>query len=70
MKMCECPMCNTKIDLAGCEEDEIIECPDCGVDLEIVSLTPPVLEALPQEDDDWDGDDNDDWDDRWDDDDD
>jgi alpha-aminoadipate carrier protein LysW len=58
-----CPNCHGKINLAGCEEYEIIECPDCGIDVEIVSLTPPILEEVPQDDDDWDDDDDDDWDD-------
>lgn len=58
MVTCECPMCNIEINLDGCEENDIIECPNCGIDLEIVSLMPPVLEELLREDEDWD----DDWD--------
>ena len=57
METCECPMCDMKIDLNGCEENDIIECPNCGIDLEIVSSMPPVLEELLKDDEDWD-----DWD--------
>lgn len=53
MVTCECPMCGMEIDLNGYEETDIIECPNCGIDLEIVSLTPPVLEELVKDDEDW-----------------
>jgi alpha-aminoadipate carrier protein LysW len=67
MITCKCPVCSSKINLEGCEEYEIIECPGCGIDLEIVSLTPPVIEEIPQDDDNWNGDDDDDdWDGDWD----
>jgi len=35
------------------EVGEIIVCPDCGVDLEVVSLVPPVVELAPMEEEDW-----------------
>ncbi len=50
MKVCECPLCDAEIDLSGYEENDIIECPECNAKLEIVSLTPPVLEEIPEED--------------------
>lgn len=50
---CECPLCGAEIDLEGYEENELIDCPDCGESLEIVSLTPPVLESAPEEEEDW-----------------
>jgi alpha-aminoadipate carrier protein LysW len=56
MMMCECPVCSIKVDLYGCEENEIIECPACGTNLEIVSLSPPVLEDSSEDDDDWNND--------------
>jgi alpha-aminoadipate carrier protein LysW len=62
MKTAKCPFCKEKINLEGCEEFEVIECPECGTDLEIVSLTPPLLEEVPDDDDDWDDDGDDDWD--------
>lgn len=50
---CKCPMCGMEINLDGYEETDIIECPNCGIDLEIVSLTPPVLEELAKKDENW-----------------
>jgi alpha-aminoadipate carrier protein LysW len=32
---------------------EIVVCPDCGVDLEVVSLDPPALAPAPMEAEDW-----------------
>ena len=54
MVMCECPLCDKEISLEGWEENDLLECPGCGTRLEIVSLTPPVLEEAPEEDEDWD----------------
>jgi alpha-aminoadipate carrier protein LysW len=49
-----CPECVAEIELeAGTEINEIVVCPDCGVDLEVVSLTPPTLEIAPMEEEDW-----------------
>ncbi len=35
------------------EENEILVCGDCGVDLEVISLQPLVLDLAPMEDEDW-----------------
>jgi alpha-aminoadipate carrier protein LysW len=49
-----CPECEAEITLeANVEENEIIICPDCGAELEIISLDPIVLEAAPMEAEDW-----------------
>jgi alpha-aminoadipate carrier protein LysW len=53
MITCECPICDAELDLSGYDENDLIECPECGTKLEIVSLTPPVLEEIPEEDEDW-----------------
>lgn len=37
----------------GTELNEIIVCPDCGVDLEVISLNPPEVELAPMEEEDW-----------------
>lgn len=34
-------------------ENEIIVCPDCGVDLEVLSLNPVTIELAPMEAEDW-----------------
>ena len=52
--MVECPECAAEIQLAeGIEEGEIIVCSDCGVELEVISLDPIVLEMAPEEAEDW-----------------
>ena len=49
-----CPECDAEFQLeAGVEVGEIIVCPDCGVDLEVVSLKPPKVELAPMEEEDW-----------------
>jgi len=34
-------------------QGEIIPCPSCGVDLEVVSISPLQLELAPEEQEDW-----------------
>ncbi len=54
MKNVPCPVCGAEIDVeATVELNEIIVCPDCGVDLEIVSLDPLTAEEAPMEQEDW-----------------
>jgi alpha-aminoadipate carrier protein LysW len=54
MKSVICLECEAEINLdAGVEKNEIIVCPDCGVDLEIVSLDPLTVELAPMEEEDW-----------------
>ena len=48
-----CPECDAEIDLSGVVLNEILVCPDCGVDLEVVNLEPPTLELAPMEAEDW-----------------
>jgi alpha-aminoadipate carrier protein LysW len=53
-KVAECPECAADVALP---EDvmtgEIVVCPDCGVELEVVNLTPPTLDLAPEEEEDW-----------------
>ena len=50
----ECPECAGEVTL---QEDvlisEIMQCPDCGVELEVMSLNPPKVETAPEEEEDW-----------------
>jgi alpha-aminoadipate carrier protein LysW len=50
----ECPVCGASIELA---EDtvvgELLICPDCGSELEVLSLDPPEVGEAPQEEEDW-----------------
>lgn len=49
-----CPECGAEFTLdPGTELNEIIVCPDCGVDLELVELNPPSVELAPMEAEDW-----------------
>ncbi len=49
-----CTECAAEIDLpANTEMGEILVCPDCGVDLEVVSLDPAAVEPAPMEQEDW-----------------
>lgn len=49
-----CPECDAVITfdrppLTG----QVIRCPDCGVELEVVSINPIVLEVAPEVEEDW-----------------
>jgi len=50
----ECPICSAEILLADdAVEGELITCPECGTELEIISLDPPEVAEAPQEEEDW-----------------
>jgi len=52
--MVTCPECVAELDLApDTEEGEILVCPDCGVELEVMSLDPITLELAPEVEEDW-----------------
>ncbi len=54
MNNVSCLECAAEISLAeNTEVGEIIVCPDCGVDLEVVSLQPATIQAAPMEQEDW-----------------
>jgi alpha-aminoadipate/glutamate carrier protein LysW len=49
-----CPECFAETTLASeVEVGEIVVCPDCGVDLEVISLQPPQVDLAPMEEEDW-----------------
>ena len=49
-----CPECEAEVTLdAGTEVGEILVCPDCGVDLEVISLEPGAVQLAPMEQEDW-----------------
>ena len=43
-----CPECDTKLDLDedDVEEGELISCPECGTDFEIITISPLELKAV------------------------
>jgi len=54
MSTVSCPECAAEITLVqGTEVGEILVCPDCGVDLEVISLEPPKVQPAPMEEEDW-----------------
>jgi alpha-aminoadipate carrier protein LysW len=52
--MATCTECEAEITLApSTEVGEIIQCPDCGLDLEVISVDPAELQPAPEEEEDW-----------------
>ena len=52
--MAQCLECEAELELApDVEEGEIVVCPDCGVELEVVGLNPVTLELAPEVEEDW-----------------
>lgn len=49
-----CTECGAEFDIADdTMVGEIIICPECGVELEVVSLEPPTLALAPEVEEDW-----------------
>ena len=49
-----CDICDGVVSLPeGAVAGEILRCPDCGTELEVVSLDPLRLEEAPQVQEDW-----------------
>jgi alpha-aminoadipate carrier protein LysW len=54
MNTTACPECAADIALpANAMQHEILSCPDCGTELEIISLNPPQVELAPEVQEDW-----------------
>jgi alpha-aminoadipate carrier protein LysW len=50
----ECPECAGDVTFPdGAMENELIVCPDCGTELEIVSLNPAEVDLAPEVEEDW-----------------
>ncbi len=50
--MAECPECGGSVSVPkGTEENEVIQCPDCGTDLEVTGKD--SVKLAPQEEEDW-----------------
>jgi alpha-aminoadipate carrier protein LysW len=53
-KVTECPICSAEITLFDdTVEGELLVCPECGGELEVLSVDPPELAEAPQEEEDW-----------------
>lgn len=53
-KKSECPICDAELTLADDTlQSELVECSDCGTELEVVSTSPVELQEAPQTEEDW-----------------
>lgn len=49
-----CPECGADVELGSkVEKGEIVQCSDCGSDLEVMSVSPVELALAPEEEEDW-----------------
>ncbi len=52
--MVECTECGATLAMnEDTEVGELITCGDCGADLEVTGMTPPMVQLAPQEEEDW-----------------
>lgn len=53
--MAVCPECEADVEMDEFDVDkgEIISCPECGVELQVVGLAPLQLDLAPQDEEDW-----------------
>lgn len=52
--MADCPECGAEIiEESALEEGEIVNCEDCGVELEVISEDPLEFALAPEEEEDW-----------------
>ena len=49
----ECPECFAGVKLVDVMLNEIVQCSECGSELEVNALDPLGLETAPEEDEDW-----------------
>ncbi len=53
-KIAECPICGADVELGeDTVQAELIECSECGSELEVTGIEPYSLEEAPQEEEDW-----------------
>ncbi len=48
-----CPECAGDIEASPAFTGEIIDCGDCGVELEVTNLSPVTVEVAPEVEEDW-----------------
>ncbi len=52
--MVECTECGSALTIgADVEKGEIVSCPDCGAELEVMGTDPVVVALAPMEEEDW-----------------
>ena len=53
-KTTDCPVCEDDIKFENdTEKGELITCPDCGTELEVLNIDPAKVAEAPQEEEDW-----------------
>lgn len=54
MQKSECPVCAAEVEIGeGTLKGELLECSECGSELEVTNLDPLTLSEAPQEEEDW-----------------
>jgi alpha-aminoadipate carrier protein LysW len=48
-----CPECEAELTLQDVEKGEIVQCAECGAELEVVNTNPIELDLAPEEEEDW-----------------
>jgi len=52
--MTECPVCGAELTLSGdLVKGELMECDDCGTELEVTRVDPVKVEEAPEAEEDW-----------------
>ena len=52
--MADCPVCGADIEPGeNTIKNELMDCEDCGVELEVIEVNPFSVEEAPQEEEDW-----------------
>jgi alpha-aminoadipate/glutamate carrier protein LysW len=51
--LAQCTECEADVSLDGTIVGEIVFCPDCGAELEVLDLDNPTLALAPQVEEDW-----------------
>lgn len=52
--MVDCPVCDAGVDLADDTiRGELVDCDECGSELEVAGVSPYNLREAPQEEEDW-----------------
>jgi alpha-aminoadipate carrier protein LysW len=47
MAISECPSCTFHVPLSSnMQEGEVMACPDCGAEIKLVQLSPPIFELV------------------------